>query len=173
MAELDFNELYATYSQRMHQIAYSIIKDSYLAEDIVQESFLKAFNKMDTIQDLTKVGAWLSAVARRTAIDFVRGEQRKRWLPADQTVMEQKITEKGVSESTEKKFDFILLQEDVREALFGMAPDYRKVMILRVDFGLKEPEIASRLNLKSATVRTRLYRARKQLRKAMLEKYPA
>jgi len=170
MAELDFNELYANYSARMLQIAYSVTKDSYLAEDVVQESFLKAYKKLGTIEDMGKVGAWLSSVTRRTAIDFVRAEQRKRWVPADQTVMEQRITEKGVSESTDKKFEFILLQEEVRAALFGMTEDYRKVMVMRVDYGMKEPEIASSLNLKSATVRTRLYRARKQLRKAILEK---
>ncbi|WP_409276067.1 RNA polymerase sigma factor [Neobacillus sp. SCS-31] len=173
MTELDFDQLYSTYAGKLKQIAYSITRDLHIAEDVVQESFLKAYKKLGTVQDTGKIAAWLRSVTRRTAIDFVRGEKRKRWMPADQTVMEQRISEQGAVESTEKKVEFIALKEEVRGAVFQMGIEYQSVLVLRFDYGMSEHEIASRLNLKSGTVRTRLYRARLHLKKAVLDKQPA
>ncbi|RDU38855.1 RNA polymerase sigma factor [Neobacillus piezotolerans] len=173
MRELDFEQLYSMHSVKLQQIAYSITRDLHLAEDVVQESFLKAYKKLGTVQDTGKIAAWLCSVTRRTAIDFVRGEKRKRWVPADQTVMEQRISEQGAAESTEKKIEFLALRDEVRGAVFRMGLEYQSVLVLRFDYGLKEDEIASRLNLKSGTVRTRLYRARLHLKKTVLEKQPA
>ncbi|WP_053366437.1 RNA polymerase sigma factor [Bacillus sp. FJAT-27245] len=173
MKELDFDQLYSTYAGKLQQIAYSITRDFHLAEDVVQESFLKAYKKLSTLQDTRKIAAWLGSVTRRTAIDFVRGEKRKRWMPADQTVMEQRISEQGAAESTEKKIEFMALKEEVRGAVYRMGKEYQNVLVLRIDYGMKEDEIASVLNLKSGTVRTRLYRARLHLKKAVLDKQPA
>ncbi|WP_059170384.1 RNA polymerase sigma factor [Bacillus sp. FJAT-27445] len=173
MNELDFDYLYTTYAGKLRQIAYGIIRDIHLAEDVVQESFLKAYKKLGTIQDTGKIAAWLGSVTRRTALDFVRGEKRKRWMPADQTIMEQRISEQGSAESTEKKIEMMALKEEVRCAVFRMGLEYQNVLVLRIDYGLKEDEIASKLNLKSGTVRTRLYRARLHLRKTVLEKQSA
>lgn len=173
MEELDFDQLYSRYAGKLQQVAYSITRDHHLAEDVVQESFLKAYKKLGTVQDSRKIAAWLSSVTRRTAIDFVRGEKRKRWMPADQTVMEQRISEQGTAESTEKKIEFMVLREEVRGAVLRMGMEYQNVLVLRIDYGMKEDEIASRLNLKSGTVRTRLYRARLHLKKAVLDKQPA
>lgn len=173
MEELDFDQLYSRYAGKLQQVAYSITWDHHLAEDVVQESFLKAYKKLGTVQDSRKIAAWLCSVTRRTAIDFVRGEKRKRWMPADQTVMEQRISEQGAAESTEKKIEFMVLKEEVRGAVLRMGMEYQNVLVLRINYGMKEDEIASRLNLKSGTVRTRLYRARLHLKKAVLDKQPA
>lgn len=173
MIELDFNELYKQHSKRLCHIAFQITKDNYLAEDVVQETFIKAFKKADSIENTDKIGSWLSAIAARTAIDCLRTENRKNWLPTDQSVMEQIFGNEGQNQCVENEVEMILFKEEIQLLLVKLTVEYQEVLILKVRFGLKEEEIASRLNLKSGTVKTRLHRARRQLKKVMTEKFPA
>jgi RNA polymerase sigma factor (sigma-70 family) len=173
MAHIDFDELYRKYEKKLRHIAFSITKDRHLAEDVVQETFIKAYKKKDSIEDAEKIGSWLSAIAGRTAIDYLRAEKRRKWLPSDQTVMEQIFSDQDYHPSIEKEVEIILFKEDLQHVLYKLTIEYQEVLVLRVQYGLKEDEIASQLNIKSGTVKTRLHRARKQLRKVMTEKYPA
>jgi RNA polymerase sigma factor (sigma-70 family) len=173
MANIDFDELYRIYEKKLGHIAYNITKDRHLSEDIVQETFIKAYKKMDTIEDTEKIGAWLAAIAGRTAIDYLRAEKRRKCLPSDQSLMEQIFEDKATIPSIEKEVEIILFKEDIKHLLYNLTKEYKEVLVLRVQYGLKEEEIASQLNLKCGTVKTRLHRARKQLRKVMTEKYPA
>ncbi|RSD25449.1 RNA polymerase sigma factor [Mesobacillus subterraneus] len=173
MKNIDFDELYKLYSKKLGQIAYSITKDRHLAEDVVQETFIKAYKKSDTISDTNKIGAWLAAIAARTAIDYLRAEKRRKWLPSDQSIMEQIFSDADFSQSLEQEVEILLFKEDIQHMLFMLTHEYQQVLILRLQYGLKEDEIACKLNLKSGTVKTRLHRARKQLKKVLTEKYPA
>jgi RNA polymerase sigma factor (sigma-70 family) len=173
MAYIDFDELYKKHEKKLRHIAFNITKDRHLSEDVVQETFIKAYKKIDTIEDTEKIGAWLLAIAGRTAIDYLRAEKRRKWLPSDQSLMEQLFSDKDLNASIEKEVEIILFKEDIQHLLYKLTTDYQEVLILRVQYGLKEEEIASQLNLKSGTVKTRLHRARKQLKKVMTEKYPA
>jgi RNA polymerase sigma factor (sigma-70 family) len=173
MANIDFDELYRMYSKKLIQIAYSITKDRHLAEDVVQETFIKAFKKVDTIVDEHKIGSWLSAIAARTAIDYLRAEKRRRWLPSDQSIMEQIFSNDHSEQSIEEEVEMLLFKEQLQHMLYLLTKEYQQVLVLKLQYGLKENEIASKLNIKSGTVKTRLHRARKQLKKVMSEKYPA
>ncbi|SFB07013.1 MULTISPECIES: RNA polymerase sigma factor [unclassified Bacillus (in: firmicutes)] len=173
MGAIDFNQLYSLYSQRLNYIAYSFMKDRFLAEDIVQEAFIKAYKKIDTIEDVNKVGAWLAAITARTAMDFLRSEKRKNWMLADPTIMEQVIGESITAINTEKEVEIRLLKEDLGKQVRNLSKESQVVLILKHQHGLKENEIAHLLHLKSATVKTRLYRARKQLKQAYLERETA
>lgn len=173
MAYIDFDELYNKHSKKLRHIAYNITKDRFLAEDVVQETFIKAYRKIETIEDTEKIGAWLSAIAGRTAIDYLRAEKRRKWLPSDQSLMEQIFSDQDFNQTIEKEVEMILFKEDVQQLLYKLTLEYQEVLVLRLQYGLKEQEIALQLNLKSGTVKTRLHRARKQLKKVMTEKYPA
>jgi RNA polymerase sigma factor (sigma-70 family) len=171
MAAIDFDELYRIHGKKLLQIAFSITKDRHLAEDVVQETYIKAYKKADTIVDAQKVGSWLAAIAARTAIDYLRAEKRRKWLPSDQSIMEQIFSD--TDRSLEKEVEIILFKEEIQHMLYLLTREYQQVLVLRFQYGLKEDEIACKLNLKSGTVKTRLHRARKQLKKVMLEKFPA
>lgn len=173
MVTIDFDHLYTMYSKRLHYIAYSVTKDHFLAEDIVQETFIKAFKKIGTIEDIEKVGAWLSAIATRTAIDFLRFEKRKNLVLADESIMEQMTGHCATWMNTEKEVDTLLFKEDLSRSIEQLSSEYQAVLVLKVEHGLKENEIASLLHLKSATVKTRLYRARKKLKQAFGERETA
>ncbi len=121
---------------------------------------------MDTIEDTNKLGAWLSTVTARTAIDFLRSEKRNRWMLVDSAQMEPLLSHGVTRMTTEEAVALRLFQKDVDRSMESLSKEFQEVLTLKVKYGLKENEIARLLGLKSATVKTRLYRARKQLKQA-------
>ncbi|MCP8616393.1 RNA polymerase sigma factor [Salirhabdus salicampi] len=162
MASLDISELYSVHFKRLLKISYSITKDRQLAEDVVQETFIKAIHKIDTVQSTDKLNAWLSVITRRTAIDFIRNEQKKSGIPMEQEMLV--TVGKASVQNVEAEVAFSILVEQVKEGMTNLADIYRDVMVLKVKHNLKEQEIAKRLDVNLSSVRTRIFRARKQLK---------
>ncbi|MEH7095263.1 RNA polymerase sigma factor [Neobacillus vireti] len=173
LSTIDFNQVYSEYANRLLYIALRYTNDRRWAEDIVQETFLKAYKKIDTIEDAKKVGAWLSIITARTAIDFLRSEKRNRWITVDDAQMEPIMSYKKNRMDTEEMAGLRFLQEDVGRSMESLSKEFQEVLTLKVNYGLKENEIARLLGLKSATVKTRLYRARKQLKQVFAKKETA
>ena len=168
MGTIDFNQLYSMHSKRLHFIAYQYTKDQFLAEDIVQEAFLKAYKKINTVGDTKKIGAWLAAITARTAIDFLRSAKRKSCLLIDPFILEPMLGSTGIEGNLEDLVGIRLFYEELSQTIEQLSKEFQEVLILKIQYGLKENEIASLLELKSATVKTRLYRARKHLKKKFL-----
>ncbi|MBD1381302.1 RNA polymerase sigma factor [Metabacillus arenae] len=158
--QLNFNEIYNLYHKLIYHIAYCMTKDPHVSEDITQETFLKAFLKLDTLFDKEKIGNWLSAIARRTAIDVIR----KNKGASDVALEEEYFLEKQSTELVEEAIEYRFLKNEVQEEISTLKPSYRDVMVLKVYSGLKDKEIAKQLKLSTATVKTRLHRARQQLK---------
>ncbi|PLR94156.1 RNA polymerase sigma factor [Bacillus sp. T33-2] len=171
--EIDFNELVLTYSKKLYQVAYAVTRDVHVAEDVVQETFIKAFKKIGSINDHAKIGAWLSSIAARTAIDFIRAERRKKCFPVDQLIMEQVGNGLAIKESVEGEVEAALLKEEILDLVNLLTYEHQEILLLKANFGLKEDEIAQQLELRSSTVKTRLYRARKQLKGFLSQKNTA
>ena len=168
---IDFSEIYSLYYKRLFHIGYSITRDLHLAEDVVQETFIKAMKKVETIEEDSKIGAWLSVIATRTAIDLLRIERKKNGIPMEKERLESLgiVMKQNVEEEVETGF----LMEQVRCAIGKLTHDYQDVLMLKLDQGLKEYEIAAVLDLKPSTVKTRIYRARKQLKLHFLDQVGA
>lgn len=162
MCKIDFSEVYTLHYKRLFHIAYSITRDMHLAEDVVQETFIKAMTKADTVEDAGKVGSWLSVITTRTAIDFIRREKRKKGIPMEQEMLE--FLGKEMKQNVEEEVATGIFAEQVNRAIGKMKLDYQNVLRLKLGNGLKENEIASVLDLKPSTVKIRLFRARKQLK---------
>ncbi|WP_251550868.1 RNA polymerase sigma factor [Neobacillus muris] len=171
MSGIDFSELYSLYYKRMFHICYSITRDRYLAEDVVQETFIKALRKADTIEDQTKVGAWLSVIATRTAIDFVRVERKKKGILMEKAMLESLGNE--MKHNVEEEVETGLMAEQVNVAIQKLNHEYQDVLWLKIGRGLKEHEIARALDIKPSTVKTRIYRARQQLKQLFLKQVSA
>lgn len=162
MNKIDFSELYTLHYKRIFHISFSITRDSYLAEDVVQETFIKAMKKVETIQDKQKVGAWLAVIAGRTALDFVRKEKRKTAIPMEHEMIE--CLGIKTMQNVEQEVQTGFIAEEIHSAIRQLTRDYQDVLFLKLDQGLKDHEIASILDLKPSTVKTRIFRARKQLK---------
>jgi len=142
-----FGRLYELYAALVHGILLARMPRSEV-EDTVQEIFLHAFKKLDTLRDPNAFGPWIGMIARNRAMDFHRKSR--------ETV---EITEDLKSaDSSGAKAEEIL-------AIIRMLPDaYRETLVLRLVEGMTGPEIAVRTGLTAASVRVNLHRGMKLLR---------
>ncbi|WP_245604649.1 RNA polymerase sigma factor [Paucisalibacillus globulus] len=158
---MDISEIYTVHYNRLVYQINAMVKDLQLAEDVVQETFIKVMKNSDTIQSTEKIAAWLSVIARRTAIDMIRYEKSKKGILMDQDEL-LKLNSVN-NQHVENEVELSILVEDVEEEILELGTIYRNVMVLKIK-ELKTEEIASRLNLKLSTVKTRISRARKHLK---------
>jgi RNA polymerase sigma factor (sigma-70 family) len=165
-SRIDFAEQYTLFYKKLFLISLSITRDKYLAEDVVQETFIKAMKKADTIENEEKMGAWLSVIATRTAIDLIRREKKRNWIPIDNEMLE--LLGKKTKENVEQEIENICLIERIQKAIKEMALEQQELLMLRLTNGLNENEIAHILHMNPCTVKTKIYRAKKKL-KLLLE----
>jgi RNA polymerase sigma-70 factor (ECF subfamily) len=136
------------------RFAFWLSRDQALAEDVVQETMLRAWKARDSLKDEAAAKPWLLTIVRR---EYARTFERKRLVTVD------------VDELIAKEEPMLAASEDqelaeIRAALFKLPEEYREPLVMQVLMGYSTAEIAAELNLSSAAVLTRLFRGRKQLR---------
>ncbi len=149
-----FEALCARFQPDVFRYAYWLAKNRALAEDIAQETFLRAWRAIDSLLEPESVRPWLLKIARR---EHARLYERKRFETID---IEDPV---AVSDEGMSVFPSEDLSE-VRAALFTLSDDYREPLVLQVLFGLTTSEIAEQLGIEQGAVLTRLCRAREKLR---------
>jgi len=156
--------LVARYATPAVNFVFRFVHDRALAEDLAQEGFLRAFQRLRTYDPERKFSSWFFQVLRNVTIDYLRlrrpvttslddlteagfqGAQADRDSPLPDRVAEQKALSRGME-----------------RALARLRPEYREVVVLRYQEELTHPEIAEITGLPSGTVKTYLHRARKEL----------
>lgn len=161
MAFDQFETIYHQFYQKIYRIAFSVTKDVHLAEDVLQETFLKAFQRSGQLENSGKIGSWLSTVAKRTAIDFLRKEQ-KMPCPLEDLFIQEK-------ECVEITAEYELTKEIISREIQKLKPEYREILELKWYYGLKENELMRELNISKGAVKTRLHRARRALKESLLK----
>jgi RNA polymerase sigma factor (sigma-70 family) len=162
---IDFMLIYKKYYDRVYHTAIRITRDPHLAEDVMQETFIKAYYKMDTILDLEKVGSWITTIASRTAIDFIRREKRGCILTVDDRFIYEKYESiKACVFNVEQEMEAHWLEEEIKHEVEQLSPSLKDVFQLSYLKGLKEEEIALHLQLTKGKVKSRLHRARQQIK---------
>jgi RNA polymerase sigma factor (sigma-70 family) len=161
--------LYEMFYQRVYRTAYYITKDHHLAQDILQETFIKAFNHMDQLEDGENVGAWLTTITSRTAIDYLRKQKRWNDMPADNVLLEKETAiTLIISSSVKTEMEEGWLKEDLQCMIDKLSPNYRAVIILKYIHEFKDQEIAEILNESIGTVKSRIHRAKHKLKSLVL-----
>ena len=136
------------------RFAFWLSRDRALAEDVVQETLLRAWNALDSLQDEAAAKPWFLTIIRR---EYARTFERKRFVTVD---VDELIAREEPMLATVDDHDL----SEMRAAIFKLPDEYREPLALQVLMGLSTAEIARELDLSSAAVLTRLFRARKQLR---------
>jgi len=162
---MDFTTIYNEHYDRVLYVSFSVIRDRQLAEDNVQETFIKAYKKLDSLQESDKVGAWLCVIATRTAIDFVRRERKNRGCPMELDALDCLGREAGHNVAAEVEVKF--LKELLDEKMEEFTKEDKKLLVLKMESGLKEREIAKALKMNPATVKSKIHRARRKLKERM------
>lgn len=149
-----FETLVKAYSSDLYRFSYWLCSNHSIADDLVQETFLRAWKALDKLEDEKKAKSWLITILRR---ENARRFERKRFELVD---IEEVVVEDKISLSPEQSLE----QQQLHQAILALDVDYREPLILQTIGGFKTSEIAKTLNLNLNTVNTRLFRAREQLR---------
>ncbi len=154
-AQKRFETMVHALSSDLYRYAYLLCRHKAMAEDLVQETFLRAWRHLGSLRDESKAKSWLITTLRR---EFAR--QFERYQPHFDDIDIDRIAE---PDSVEKNADVWL----VRRALLELPAKYRDALGLQVIGGYSGAEIAEIVDLPLPTVNTRLFRARQQLRKVL------
>jgi RNA polymerase sigma-70 factor (ECF subfamily) len=165
-----FEELVRTYTARLLAVARRILGSHEEAKDVVQETFLAAFQSLDRFRGEANLGTWLSRIAVNQCLMKLRSRKRKpeqsieellpRFLPDGHQVRESALW--GVSFDTEVERKEV--HGLVRQAINRLPERYRTVLLLRDIEELSTEEVAGTLGVTSNTIKVRLHRARQALR---------
>jgi RNA polymerase sigma-70 factor (ECF subfamily) len=168
-----FEELHRRYVASIYRLVRRKLGDALLAEDIAQETFMKALRMMDRVDESFNFGGWVHTVARNLCYDELRRRQRD--LRADGGDEEGQEDELMANlPSTAKAFDPVLVQEsnETRRQVWVVAqrlPEkYRLVLTLRELQDMSYRQIAKTLKMSESAVETLLYRARLRFKEEYL-----
>lgn len=173
LAQQQFTAQAMPYLDALYNTAMRLSRNAQDAEDLVQETYLKAYRHFDKFEPGTNLKAWLFKILKNTFINEYRRRQL-RPLESDfgeiEEAFENEVAEHG-SQPIQTPEDEVLaasLDERVQKALAALPNDYRMVVLLADVEGFAYREIAEILDIPVGTVMSRLYRGRKQLEAEML-----
>lgn len=171
-SEDGYRRLMELYQRPVFSVIVRMVRDAGLAEDLTQEAFVKAFRALASFDRKRKFSSWLFAIAHNTAIDYLRRKRLKTVsLDAEREddAEVRRLENTAVSEqpSPEDVLSHRELGRTLEDALGTLRPEYAEVMLLRFQQGRSYEEIAEIVGLPLGTVKTHLFRARKQLAKLL------
>ena len=149
--------IYELYYKAIYNTSFRLLRNHHLAEEVMQDSFLKAFEKLDQYEGVVAFGAWLKKIAINKCIDSLKAKK----------IIEQSLNENiDTSENDNDNLEF----EDNRDTLeiirqtIELLPDgYRVILSLYLIEGYDHNEIGELLGIKASTSRSQLARAKKNL----------
>ncbi|MCJ7840049.1 RNA polymerase sigma factor [Lederbergia sp. NSJ-179] len=168
-ADDDEKLIFEMHYHEVYKVVYFIIQDRYLAEDLTQEAFIKAFQNLHKLKSGTKMKAWLVTIATRTAIDHIRKvKKRNDYLTDDVYILDRNSNRNCSGSPVEGKVEKRMLKQLIKRCISVLNPPaYKEVLLLKFEYDLKEEEIAEVLNISPSAVKSRLHRAKKKLRKEL------
>jgi len=153
-----FGPLVNRYQDSVYSVCYRVLWESQDAEDLTQEAFIRAYEKLDHYDIDRPFGPWIRRIAANLAVNALK--KRKLLLPLD----EQRDRDPRPARSNpETVLERAQLSRDVQAALGSLPPHYRVAIELRHYHDLSYAEIAESMEIPLNTARTYLYRARQRL----------
>lgn len=166
-----FNALVAKYERRVYRMARQITQNNEDAEDVLQDTFLKAYEHLNSFQGQSKFYTWLTRIAVNESLMKLRKRKSDRTVSMDdniETEDESIVREIAVWDGTpEQKYGQEELRAILDDAIQGLKPIFRTVFVLRDVEEMSTEETAEMLGLSIAAVKSRLLRARLQLREKL------
>ena len=163
-----FTELVNRYAAKIFRLARHITKNDHDAEDVLQETFLKAYSRLDQFQGEAKFYTWLTRIGVNQALMKLRQRKDGKFLSLDQQVEtdEGSIQRELPSDEPdpEQQYEREELRKLLSNGIDSLPESYRVVLVLRDIDGLSTEETAKSLRLSVSAVKSRLLRARLQLR---------
>jgi RNA polymerase sigma-70 factor (ECF subfamily) len=155
-------KLYRQYCDGMYVVAMRFVNNANDAEDILQDSFVKAFQKLHQFKGEVTFGAWLKKIVVNKCIDFLKSK-KQHLVSLDETYMNPVVEEDWTVD------DGISIQL-VKEAIDKLSEKYKYVVLMYLVEGFDHKEIAQVLDITETTCRTRLLRGKGQLKELLKTK---
>jgi RNA polymerase sigma-70 factor, ECF subfamily len=170
-----FAELVGRYQNKIYRLARNITQSNEDAEDVLQETFLKAYSHLDGFQRNSKFYTWIVRIAVNESLMKLRKRKSDRTVPLDEpldTGEESVAREIAVwDDNPEQRYSREEMQEILDEAVDSLKPDFRTVFVLRDIEELSTEETAEALGISIPAVKSRLLRARLALREKLTRKF--
>jgi len=158
-------EVYRKYAKGMFHVALRIVKNEMDAEDVMQEGFIKAFERLDQFRNEVPFGAWLKRIIVNHSIDWYKKNKLMQWEEIDSKLI------KTPTEVDDEDFDYQQLKvQEVYKAINELKESYRMILILIFIDGYDHEEVCDILNISYSNCRTTFSRAKEQLRIKLNEK---
>ena len=154
-----YRQLIEEYGNKLLRTCYLILNDREEAEDVVQETFIKVFNKIDTFKEKSGLYTWIYAIALNLSRDRMRTKQdmlelKDEWIGNDDVELHVEIN---------------IDREQLRKEIFEMNSLYKEVLVLFYFEELSIKEISNLLNEKEGTIKSKLSRGRNMLKESLLK----
>jgi RNA polymerase sigma-70 factor, ECF subfamily len=169
--ESAYRELIRRYERPVFALLFRMVRDRELAEDLAQETFVKALNAIDSYRPEFKFSSWIFKIANNAAIDHLRRRELDTLSldgsPHAETPEAMQATALQIGARQETPLDTVEAKElgsAIEAAIGSLRPEYRSCILLRHVEGRAYEEIAEMLNLPLGTVKTYIHRARNELR---------
>ena len=172
--ERAYRELVRRYERPIFSLLYRMVRDRELAEDLSQETFVKALNAIESYRPEYKFSSWLFKIANNAAIDHLRRRELDtlslEGSPHAVTPDAMEATALQIGDRAENPLDIVEAKElggEIERAIALLRPEYRACILLRHVDGRAYEEIAEMLDLPLGTVKTYIHRARNELRRLL------
>lgn len=156
-------EVYNRYYKAMYNTAYRIVKDSFIAEDIMQDSFLTAFTKLKTLKEMVTFASWLKRIVINNSIYYFNVNKKHTEIGLDDVVYK---VESDLEIAPDYEFTNLKAKQ-VLEEMKSLKDNYRILLSLHLIEGYDYEEISKIMNLSYANCRTTISRAKKNLRQRL------
>ncbi|MBE6771687.1 MAG: RNA polymerase sigma factor [Ruminococcaceae bacterium] len=158
-----FDELYKLTSERAYFVAFEFTKNNQDAEDILQESYVKALSKINELDKPESFSSWLNQIVANKSKDFLK-KKKPMLFEAEENEVFEVLPDEDTSFSPEENLDQTELQKTVMEVLDELSEEKRACVLMMYFEELSVGEIAETLEIPEGTVKTRLFSARKDLK---------
>ena len=155
---IDFEKIWQEYHDQLHGFVQKRVSDAAVAEDIVQDIFLKIFEKTDSLSDITHLKSWIYQTSRNAIIDHYR----TRKIPAE---LSEHLPEPDSEKSDAARQE---IAECLKPMMLMLPKNYREPVWMADLMGLPQKEIAQKLNLSLSATKSRILRGRELLKQIYL-----
>jgi len=159
--------LVADHSQMVFRIAYSILRNHHDAEDAAQECFLRVWKHKDRLQDVQNAKTWLARIAWTTSLDKRRSSHKILSLNDGESGTELMESLSDARPAADEQLAERQKQQLLQRLIAGLPEDLAQTLELSTVQELNSAEIAEVMKIPEGSVRTRLFRARKQLKEKL------
>jgi RNA polymerase sigma-70 factor, ECF subfamily len=164
-----FGNLVEAYQTPVYNLAYRMLNNSGEAEEAAQEAFIRAFTRLESYDPAHKFSTWLLSITSNYCIDQLR-KRRALLLSIDEPLPPHPALHSDGAKGPEAQMMNSQQQEMVQSLLVELPPDYRQAVVLRYWYELSYDEIAEMMDTTVSAIKSRLFRARRQLAEIGIEK---